>query len=86
MLQWLQKTRSKFETWVAQYWPGAKTKIVTGLGSLGMLAASLQEYVTGLPLTKWVSGETLAIVAAVLFTLSYWLRGLGNRVETQAPV
>ena len=81
MLTWLKKTWQKFETWLYKWWPGAKTKIITGLGSLGMTAAALQEYVTGLPLTKYITAETLSIITAVLFTLSYWFRGMGARVQ-----
>lgn len=73
--------RNVFETWVNSWLPGLKTRLVTGLGAVGGAAASLQEYVTGLPLTKWISAETVTLVVAGLFTLSYWFHGLGERVE-----
>jgi len=72
---------SKFEAWVNGWFPGAKTYITTGLGVIGSAAAYLQQYVTGLPVTKYITAETMALVTAGLFTLSFWFRGLGERVQ-----
>jgi hypothetical protein len=82
-IDWVDDRWAKFEAWVSSWFPGAKTRIMTGLGAIGTIAASLQEYVTGLPVTKYISAETLTVVSAILFTLSFWFRGLGDRVEAR---
>ena len=71
-----------FESWVASWMPGLKTKVVSGLGALGSLAAVGQEYITGLPLSEFMTGTQIAIATAVLFTLTFWLRGISSRVGT----
>lgn len=76
-----------FEAWVASWWPGAKTKIVTALGAIGSLAAMGQDYLTqltGLP-SNTITGTKIAVASFVLFTLAYWLRGIGDRVTARAP-
>ncbi len=78
----------KFEAWVAGWWPGAKTKIVSGLGAIGMAAASMQDYIsglTGMP-SNVVSGTQIAVTSLVLFTLAFWLRGIGDRVNARASI
>jgi hypothetical protein len=65
--------------WVASVLPGLKTKIATGLGALGMLAATLQEYVSGVHLDQFISSKTTALVSAGLFTVSYWFRSLTDK-------
>lgn len=82
---WIEDKWIKFEAWVNSWLPGFKTRIVTGLGAIGMAAASLQEYLaglTGLP-PDVVSGTTISIASLILFTLSFWLRGLGDRVDAR---
>lgn len=71
----------RFECWVNSWFPGFKTYLMTGLGVVGSAAAVLQSFVTGLPLTKFISGETMAIASAVLFTLSFWFAKMGDRVK-----
>lgn len=81
-----------FETWVHSWLPGLKTRITTALGAIGMAAVPAYTYITGLPATKYISQETLALTSAGLFTLSYWFSNMGKRVEadeatpTVAPV
>lgn len=75
---WVKNMWLKFESWVASFAPGLKTKIVSGLGAAASLAASMQEYMTGLPLDKFVTGTQLAIAGAVLFTLAFWFRRITN--------
>lgn len=69
---------SKFETWCASWMPGLKTYIVTALGAIGSLAATLQEYVTGLPLSTFMTGTQVAIATTVLFSLAFWFRHLSD--------
>lgn len=81
---WIKGLWAKFEAWVASWAPGLKTKLISALGMLGSTAGVLQEYITGIPMDRFVSGTTVAITAAVLFTLAFWLRGLGDRVTARA--
>lgn len=69
----------KFEAWVASWMPGFKTYIVSGLGAIGSLAATLQEYVTGLPLSTFMTGTQIAIGTTVLFTLAFWFHNMSER-------
>lgn len=80
-MSWLSNTWSKFETWVASWMPGFKTKTVTALGALGTAAAVLQGYVSGLPLEKFMNATQIAIASAVLFSLAYWFRSLADKAE-----
>lgn len=83
MLNTIQKYYDKFEDWVHSWWPGAKTRMTAAAGFISMVAASTQEYISGLPTTKWISQETLSIVAAVLFSLSFWFSNMGARVQAR---
>ncbi len=82
---WIEDKWAKFEAWVASWMPGLKTKIVSGLGAVGGLAAYLQEYISGLPLNKFMTGTQIALASAVLFSLTFWFRGLGDRVNARVP-
>lgn len=75
----LQSVWSSFEGWVASWMPGFKTYVVTGLGAVGSLAATLQEYVTGLPLSSFMTGTQVAIGTTILFTLAFWFHNMSNR-------
>lgn len=83
MFTWIKDKWTSFEAWVHSWFPGFKTKFMTGLGSLAMIAASLQEYISGLPLSVWLSAKTLAMISAGLFTISYWFHGMGDRVAAR---
>lgn len=82
-MTWLSTEWNRFEAWVASWMPGLKTKVVAGLGSIGSLAGVLQEYVTGLPLSSFMTATQVAGVGIVLFTLTFWLRGLSDRVNAR---
>ncbi len=72
---------AKFEAWVHSWFPGFKTRATAFLGAVSMFATSAYTYVTGLPATKYISQEALTLVAAGLFTLSFWFSNMGKRVE-----
>lgn len=72
---------AKFEAWVASWIPGLKTKVVAALGALGSLAALGQEYITGLPNSTFMTGTQMAMAATIMFTLAFWLRGIGDRAK-----
>ncbi len=72
-----------FESWVARVTPGIKTKLATGLGALGSVGAMGQQYITQMPLTKFITAEQIAAASLVLFTLAFWFRGIGDRVQTR---
>jgi hypothetical protein len=73
---WLKKQWDKLEAWLAKKAPGLKTKLIAFFGALGSVAASMQEYLTGVPLDKFVKAEQALIVTFILFTLAYWTRRL----------
>lgn len=83
MLNWIKNAWDSFEAWVHSWFPGFKTYITTGLGVIGSAAAVLQQYVTGLPITHYITAETMAIASAALFTLSFWFKGMGDRVDAR---
>src|SRR5260221_12997439 len=74
---------NKFESWVARITSGFKTRLATALGALGSVGAMGQEYVSQMPLTKFITAEQVAAASLVLFTLAFWFRGLGDRVQTR---
>jgi hypothetical protein len=75
---WLKKQWDKLEAWLTKKAPGVKTFLVTALGAVGSWAASMQEYLSGVPLDKLVKAEQALIVTAVLFTLAFWTRRLSR--------
>lgn len=75
---WIANLWTKFEAWVASWAPGWKTQIIAGLGAVGEGAGALQEYFTGIPLDKFITGTQVAIVSVVLFSLAFWFRRLSN--------
>lgn len=75
---WMKNTWVKFNTWLAQFMPGWKTQIINTIGIVGAGAATLQEYVTQLPLDKFVTANQIAITGIVLMTLAFWARHLTN--------
>lgn len=86
MFTWLTKAKDwivakwhKFEDWMASIAPGIKTKTVAALGTVGSLAGSMQEYVTGVPLTQVVTAEHAMMITAGLFTLAFWFKRLADR-------
>lgn len=79
----LKNDWAKFEAWVHSWWPGLKTKIVTGLGAIGMGATALMDYLQVLPLNQFIETKTLALVSMGLLTLSYWFNGMGQRVAAR---
>jgi len=81
MFKWIKETWDKFEAWVHSWFPGFKTRATAFLGAVGMFAASAYQYVSGLPVTKYISQEVLTLTAAALFTLSFWFSNMGKRVE-----
>ena len=79
MFAWIKDKYNRFQNWAASWAPGLKTKIVSFLGFVGTAAAYGQEWITGLPLSTFVSGTTINIVTMALFSLAFWFRGLANR-------
>lgn len=72
-----------FEAKVAAVTPGIKTKLISALGFVGSSAAMMQQYLTGIPTNKFVTGEQMAIIGVVLFTLVFWLKDIGTRVAAR---
>lgn len=86
MFTWLKDKWDSFEAWVASWMPGFKTHVVTALGSIGSLAALLQEYVSGLPMTTFMTATQLGFISLFLFTLAFWFHNLNGRVEARAVI
>lgn len=68
----------KTHEWLKERMPGLKTKIVSALGAIGSLAALLQEYASGLPLSQLLGVTETLIVSAILFTLAFWFRSMSK--------
>lgn len=79
MWSWIKDKWNRFQDWVATWMPGFKTKLISGLGAVGMAAGVLQEFITGLPLSTFMTATQIAIVGVVLFSLTFWFRQLANR-------
>lgn len=82
-MNWLKDKWAKFECWVYSWFPGFKTKTMLTLGTLGTGAATLQSFITGLPITKWISAEMIAGLSAILYILAFWFQGMGDRVAAR---
>ena len=73
----------RFEAWVAGWVPGLKTKIVASLTWLGGVAALFAEYLKTVDLSYIVNAKTLAVSMIVLGSLTFWLKGISERVEVR---
>ncbi len=80
---WIEDKWNKFEAWVASWMPSLKTRTVSGLGAIGFAAGNLQEYVSQLPLSTFMTVTQVAWLSVVLLTLTFWLRGLNDRVNVR---
>lgn len=81
MFKWIKEKYQAFEAWVYSWFPGFKTRFVTAMGALASFSALAMEYVKGLQIEQFVTSKTMALISAGLFTLSYWLSNMGQRVK-----
>lgn len=79
---WVKNKWLKFEAWFNEkIVPGLKVKIVNALTGLGVAATAAAAYMQQVPLDKIISADKLAILLVVVTSLSYWLRGIGDRTK-----
>ncbi len=84
---WIKNKWLKFESWFnLTVVPGLKVKIVNALSAIGVAATGAAAYMKEVPLDTIVSAKTVAIAMFVVATLSYWLRGIGDRTEDISDV
>lgn len=79
--KWFKTKWLAFERFLDRLAPKIKTKLVAFLGMVGSTAAVVQEYITGLPTSTMITAEKISIATAVLFTLSFWFRNMGDRTK-----
>lgn len=83
---WIKQKYFDLEAFLVRTAPGVKTKVVTFLGLIGTGASSLQSYVAGIPINKFVTAEQISIAAFILFTLAFWFKDMGTRVAIREQV
>lgn len=76
---WIKDKWNKFSDWCASIAPGVKTFTLAALGMLGSFGLAAQEYVSGLPLSTFVTAEKALFISAGLYTLIFITRALTNR-------
>lgn len=86
MLNYIKSKWASFEAWVYSWFPGAKTKTMLALGTLGNAAAIFQSFVTGLPTVKFINAEVISGLSMVLYVLAFWFQNMGDRVKSSEPV
>ena len=79
MFNWIKNKWTAFGDWVQSWFPGFKTKFITAIGAIGSAAALLQEFVTGLPLSKFVTENQALGITLTLFALAFWFKRLSDR-------
>ncbi len=79
MWTWLKDKWNGFHNWCASWAPGFKTFLISAVGIFGSAGAAMQEYLTGVPLDKFVTTQEALIITTVLFSLTFWARTLTNR-------
>ena len=77
----LKRLWINIEKRVARWFPGFKTYIINALALIGTVAAALLAYVESVPFDRIVDAKVLGIVIVVLATLTFWLKGIGDRVD-----
>jgi hypothetical protein len=83
--QWLVDKWTSFEAWVYEWMPGFKTKLIAFIGIVGNAAVVLQDYITQVPLNKFVNETQLAVIGIVLFTLAFWFKRLSDNYSSPLP-
>ena len=81
MIKWLKQKWLAFGDWVQFWFPGWKTKATLAAGAIGSAAYLLQDYVSQIPASDYISSKTLAVANFVLFTLAFWFKRLSDRSE-----
>lgn len=80
-MNWLKDKWNRFHNWCASWAPGFKTFLISAVGLFGSAGAAMQEYLTGVPLDKFVTTQEALIITTVLFSLTFWARTLTNRAS-----
>lgn len=70
-----------WEEQVAKFLPGFKLLLINAFTVIGTSATAIAAYLKEVDLAQIVNAKTLAIAMIVVSTLSFWLRGIGDRVE-----
>lgn len=78
-MNWLKDKWNRFHNWCASWAPGFKTFLISAVGVFGSAGAAMQEYLTGVPLEKFVTAQEALIITTLLFSLTFWARTLTNR-------
>lgn len=81
MIKWIKDKWNKFNNWVAKWAPGFKTQLILGIGIVGEATAALQQFITDVPMDKFVSGTSWTIFTVVIMALAFWARQIGKRVS-----
>jgi len=84
MWTWIKDKWNKFSLWCAEIAPGIKTFTLALLGMLGSFGAAAQEWVSGLPLTQFVTAEKAMFISGGVFTLILITRALTNVLKNNA--
>ncbi len=75
---WVKKQALKFHNFMKKTAPGFKTAAVAVLGAVGSMAATLQEYISGLPLDTILKAEYVTMATMILFSMAFWFRVIAN--------
>lgn len=75
---WIANKFHEFEVWFASKVPWLRSKGIALLGAIGSAAASMQEYITNVPLAQIMTAERLAWITFGLMTVIYLVRRLGT--------
>lgn len=63
--------------------PGFKTILVNGVTAVGTSATAIAAYLKDVPAEQVFNAKYVAIALFVVSTLSWWLHGLGDRVDSR---
>lgn len=75
---WIADKWNQFEVWFAGKVPWLKSKAIALLGAIAAGAASMQEYITAVPLSKVMTAERVAMASFGVLTLIWIVRRLGT--------
>ena len=81
MLQSLLTLIPRFNTWVAEQWPQAKTKAFNAAVALSAVAAITAQSLGMINLGDFIEPKTALYITTAVTLINYWLRNITEKAK-----
>lgn len=79
MFQWIKDDWNAFETWLANKWPGFKTKALAALTVVGSGVMALLDYLNQVDITQFMTGREALYLTMAVGGLTYFFQHLRSK-------